>query len=481
MVRPSDSARPGTSGGAGPSRKTREGDGEDGGYLTLKVVRPSQEEGEGIEIHFRVKQTTQMGKLKRSYSDRLGVAMTSLRFLYDGKRIPDDATPGMLEMESGDYIEVYRELGRELADVRVPLPADVKAHSAVAAADNARIEPAGLFVDKELQEVQLEIDQEEESRGTKRMSRHASGNTEETAPSKRRRETQRTNDEEGTESVREELERMTKKYEDLVKKLRDKVECPVCFDVPRKAPIPVCPNGHVVCVRCARAECPTCRVKMERGTSTLAVTVIENIDHQCDHEGCDASFPLATLQDHQAICRHRMVKCPGLDCPSRVPLTRLKEHALACCVERAEIKPHPLPHRFTYMMNEDAQSLSNESQNFMWRLEGIRFQEETFFLKVTRKARRGRWFFFVQMIGSAVEVARFGVTIIVYRPEDGPEGKYSQRYSGDLCPIDVDTIDDAEDLGTCLTLKDGGMAKLFVKNPTTGENEFSVSVNIFRN
>ena len=87
--------------------------------------------------------------------------------------------------------------------------------------------------------MQLEIDQEEESRGTKRMSRHASGNTEETAPSKRRRETQRTDDEEGTESVREDLERMTKKYEDLVKKLRDKVECPVCFDVPRKAPIPV--------------------------------------------------------------------------------------------------------------------------------------------------------------------------------------------------------------------------------------------------
>ena len=68
------------------------------------------------------------------------------------------------------------------------------------------------------------------------MSRHASGNMEETAPSKRRRETQRTNDEEGTDSVREELER---KYDDLVKKLRDKVECPVCFDVPRKAPIPV--------------------------------------------------------------------------------------------------------------------------------------------------------------------------------------------------------------------------------------------------
>merc|ERR1719402_789042 len=79
-------------------------------YLTLKVVRPSQEQ-ESVEIHFRVKQTTQMGKLKRSYSERIGVPMSSLRFLYDGRRISDEATPGTLEMESGDYIEVYKELG----------------------------------------------------------------------------------------------------------------------------------------------------------------------------------------------------------------------------------------------------------------------------------------------------------------------------------------------------------------------------------
>ena len=46
--------------------------------LLLQVVRPSQE-SEGLEIHFRVKQTTQMGKLKRSYSERIGVPMTSLR------------------------------------------------------------------------------------------------------------------------------------------------------------------------------------------------------------------------------------------------------------------------------------------------------------------------------------------------------------------------------------------------------------------
>ena len=58
------------------------------------------------EIHFRVKQTTQMGKLKKSYSERVGINIVDLRFLYEGRRIMDDDTPGSLEMESGDYIEV---------------------------------------------------------------------------------------------------------------------------------------------------------------------------------------------------------------------------------------------------------------------------------------------------------------------------------------------------------------------------------------
>ena len=77
-------------------------------YLTLKVVRPSQEI-DSVEIHFRVKRTTQMGKLKKSYSERVGVPVTSLRFLFDGRRINDDETPKALEMEQDDVIEVYQE------------------------------------------------------------------------------------------------------------------------------------------------------------------------------------------------------------------------------------------------------------------------------------------------------------------------------------------------------------------------------------
>merc|ERR1712126_437714 len=79
-------------------------DGDETEYIKLKVV------GQGSnEIHFRVKQTTQMGKLKKSYSERAGVPVTSLRFLFDGRRINDDETPKALEMEQDDVIEVYQE------------------------------------------------------------------------------------------------------------------------------------------------------------------------------------------------------------------------------------------------------------------------------------------------------------------------------------------------------------------------------------
>ncbi|KJH53226.1 ubiquitin family protein [Dictyocaulus viviparus] len=73
-------------------------------YIKLKVVGQDSN-----EVHFRVKSGTAMGKLKKSYADRTGVAVSSLRFLFDGRRINDDDTPKTLEMEEDDVIEVYQE------------------------------------------------------------------------------------------------------------------------------------------------------------------------------------------------------------------------------------------------------------------------------------------------------------------------------------------------------------------------------------
>merc|ERR1712193_321265 len=73
-------------------------------HINLKVVG-----ADNSEVHFKIKKTTQLKKLKQAYADRQGVSLNSLRFLFDGQRIADDMTPTKLEMEEGDVIEVYQE------------------------------------------------------------------------------------------------------------------------------------------------------------------------------------------------------------------------------------------------------------------------------------------------------------------------------------------------------------------------------------
>jgi len=428
---------------------------EDKEYLTLKVTRMFPSSRENAEIHFRVKQTTQLGKLKKAYCEKIGAPIQESRFVFEGTRINDDSTPAQFEMKSGDLIEVYYE-----SDIMCAGPS---------------IEVFGLQSEDPLQ-----------SPPRSNIANQKRGNNcfeESTFKSKRLK----TNFEisldttEEKAKLDEELEQLKIKHEDLVKKLRDKVECPVCLEVPRRAPVPICPNGHVVCLKCVREFCPTCRVRMENCTSTLAVTVIENIEHLCDHDGCGLKFLLKDLPSHLRSCIHRPVKCPGLDCSVKTPYSTLHDHVISCCVERAEIKTYKLPHEFTYMMNEDIKDLDRERENLNWKLEGVRYDDRIFFLKVTRKARVGRWFFFVHMIGSLEDTLRYGVSFTIFRPSnDGPEGKYAQKYSGDVCAIDIETVDEVEDKGLCLSLSDGGMSNFFRKNLDSGENEFSVSLNIFK-
>uniref|UniRef100_A0A4W5N1L1 Small ubiquitin like modifier 1 n=1 Tax=Hucho hucho TaxID=62062 RepID=A0A4W5N1L1_9TELE len=71
--------------------KPSSGDGsekKDGEYIKLKVIGQ-----DNSEIHFKVKMTTHLKKLKESYSQRQGVPMNTLRFLFEGQRISDNQTP----------------------------------------------------------------------------------------------------------------------------------------------------------------------------------------------------------------------------------------------------------------------------------------------------------------------------------------------------------------------------------------------------
>jgi small ubiquitin-related modifier len=93
-----------------------EKDGEDTIHLKVK----SQEND---EVFFKIKRSTQLGKLMQKYCERQGVSFTdqisnlnNVRFLYDGERILEKNTPNDLNMQSGDEIDVVIEqVGGQLA------------------------------------------------------------------------------------------------------------------------------------------------------------------------------------------------------------------------------------------------------------------------------------------------------------------------------------------------------------------------------
>ncbi|CAK7312905.1 Small ubiquitin-related modifier 1 [Vulpes lagopus] len=77
---------------------------KEGKFIKLKVVGQ-----DNSEVHFKLKVTTHLKKLKELYCQRRGVTINTLRFLFDGQRIADNHTPKELDMEEDDVIRVYEE------------------------------------------------------------------------------------------------------------------------------------------------------------------------------------------------------------------------------------------------------------------------------------------------------------------------------------------------------------------------------------
>ena len=76
--------------------------------------------------------------------------------------------------------------------------------------------------------------------------------------------------------------------------LKRQIECPVCLEIPRAGPVYACPNGHLVCQKCKRKSCPTCREDLGDNKSLVAVAIIERILH--DKLGCAGVKLLVELE-----------------------------------------------------------------------------------------------------------------------------------------------------------------------------------------
>ena len=76
----------------------------------MKFIKLDVRSEDGGKISFKLKQNVSLSKLRMSYSERVGLPVSSLRFFVNGSRINDE-TPDQLEIEDGEEVDVFREQG----------------------------------------------------------------------------------------------------------------------------------------------------------------------------------------------------------------------------------------------------------------------------------------------------------------------------------------------------------------------------------
>jgi len=225
-----------------------------------------------------------------------------------------------------------------------------------------------------------------------------------------------------------------------LQQVKDKLECPVCMEVPRSGPVPVCPNGHFVCSRCKGETCPTCRVAMGGARSLLAVTIIESVDHKCKFDDCVENFALEELEKHEAVCRHRSVSCAYVMCKEKVPLAKLSEHLLntknkRCCTQE-EVKPISNWFKKTFaIVGKEAQ----KDRRLNWPVGLYSFSGETF--AVFPRKFEGHYSFVVMMFGSSAECSKFKFEMVVHEScARAAESEMAVKYQG--TPLSIDRNED---------------------------------------
>lgn len=72
--------------------------------ILLKVV-----DQDSNEVYFKMKKRTPLRKMMDSYCKTKAISQSSVRFVYDGKRVQPDQSPEDLGMQDDDVIDVLLE------------------------------------------------------------------------------------------------------------------------------------------------------------------------------------------------------------------------------------------------------------------------------------------------------------------------------------------------------------------------------------
>jgi len=194
-------------------------------------------------------------------------------------------------------------------------------------------------------------------------------------------------------------------------KLRETVECPVCYHV-RRGDIYQCKKGHSVCGSCftklPAQLCPLARCEYDRPPrhNLMAEQIIARggVAMDCDNadQGCLETGVGQALEEHLPECLYRKVPCPDTYCKKRIRLNKLDRH-LDGTSHNHRVKRHFRPcSKFSV----------SEKRNKDWKLKMPQEKKGVSFYK-QMVVREGTWYAWVQVEGGAREAARWtcGVSV----------------------------------------------------------------------
>ena len=195
------------------------------------------------------------------------------------------------------------------------------------------------------------------------------------------------------------------------------LECPVCLQIPREVPVAACPEGHLVCKTCRVnvTSCPTCRRPMtEDGTNTLANKMIEEIPHPCKYSqfGCEIKRRLIELEEHEASCPERTIKCPHLVCNDVVQIRMYHVHAATSDCNKADKISAKGKKVSTFFYCKEGESLLGRiCRSVTWNMKGFEGLEgretKTFYFHQHYFATEKTFVFYVTMAEHLSETEKY--------------------------------------------------------------------------
>lgn len=276
----------------------------------------------------------------------------------------------------------------------------------------------------------------------------------------------------------------------MVTDLQSSIECPICLDTIREAPVICCKSGHVICSTCSARtfSCPTCRAPMslasgQRCVSHTANKLVDILPHPCTNKdsGCPEEKKLSELRTHEAECRYRQIRCPVNHCLITLPMAHLEEHVASFphLVNTLPHPPNPDPLIFSRFIVRTIQPDTRLPGNFTLRsFDPLRFTYDgiVFYLQTISSPDKRLLYHFIQLEGTKKDCTNYWATISV--GSFNPNTPYHVCQTIQPTPLDLHCRDDLFSIGEALVMTERAVVTILQYDSTHNRYQFKIEVNI---